>query len=169
MQVGAWVSLLDDDRSGKVLDLKAEQALVLWDDSGFEEWVNLDSLVERTWLATTPPPPVKDTTPVKKSGIPRTTLKVVDLHAQSLEAEGLNLRSQPALKVQLQHAMQAVSQAKAAGFLHIDLIHGVGEGILKQKLHQWLRKNQYSFFDAPFKLYGEGATRVELKRKGKLL
>jgi DNA-nicking Smr family endonuclease len=45
----------------------------------------------------------------------------------------------------------------------------VGEGILKQKLHQWLRKNQYSFFDAPFKLYGEGATRVELKRKGKLL
>ena len=45
----------------------------------------------------------------------------------------------------------------------MDFIHGVGEGTLNRELHKWLSGKGLKFYDAPWKSYGEGATRVKLK------
>jgi hypothetical protein len=171
MQVGAWVSLLDEPHSGKVLAIQGAKALVQWDDSGFEEWVNMALLVERNmdWNPNSPIVP-KDKSPIMIPSTPAVpSLQVIDLHAKALREEGILFSKESALETQLQVARDALSKAQQAGLNQVDLIHGVGEGILKSKLHQWLKHMGYTYYDAPWKLYGEGATRVELRRKGKLL
>jgi dsDNA-specific endonuclease/ATPase MutS2 len=44
------------------------------------------------------------------------------------------------------------------------LIHGVGEGILKEEVRTFLSKQEgVEYFDADFREYGKGATTAEIR------
>jgi dsDNA-specific endonuclease/ATPase MutS2 len=47
------------------------------------------------------------------------------------------------------------------------VIHGVGEGVLKQEIRKELKEfyPHFDFYDASYQEYGYGATEIELKYK----
>jgi dsDNA-specific endonuclease/ATPase MutS2 len=69
----------------------------------------------------------------------------------------------------LQHQMQAcrsfVREAIEKRYKKIVLIHGVGEGVLKQEIHRFLDQlSHIEYHDAPYRTYGYGATEVLIHR-----
>lgn len=85
-----------------------------------------------------------------------------DLHLEKLEWKMTGLH---AMEKQLFEAEQFLINAKAHGAKTVYLIHGLGEGKLKNSLHQKLKKlAMVQSFDAGHHpKYGFGATKVVLK------
>ncbi|MCS6904073.1 MAG: Smr/MutS family protein [Bacteroidia bacterium] len=89
--------------------------------------------------------------------------KVVDLHIEKLvpSTEGLS----NILDIQIKAFENALEKAYMHRLQEIVFIHGIGNGVLKQKIHEILRKTEFVkefFIDASGK-YGPGTTVVILK------
>jgi len=54
--------------------------------------------------------------------------------------------------------------AKSKNIRKLIIIHGVGEGVLKEEVRSFLSKLEgVEYFDASYADYGKGATQIELK------
>lgn len=86
--------------------------------------------------------------------------KDVDLHFSP--AKIIELNTKHVLSAQLDLLSKALNQAIADGTKEFIIIHGVGEGVLKKAVHDFLKTHRLvkSFSAADFSKYGDGATKV---------
>ncbi len=86
----------------------------------------------------------------------------IDLHIQNLINGYARLDKGEILRIQLQHSQRFVEKAARLGAPRVFLIHGVGEGKLKDAIAEQLRNNPYvvKFKNEYHHKYGFGATEV---------
>ena len=98
-----------------------------------------------------------------KSNIPQPR-SVVDLHIDKLVDFWEQMSSAEIIELQMSAFEKHLDLAKLHQMQSIIFIHGIGEGILKNELHERLRHKKYvkSFVNQYHHLYGYGATEVYL-------
>jgi len=91
--------------------------------------------------------------------------EVVDLHIETLINDFEALSKEEILKIQMDHFVKKLDDALIRNLRSITFIHGIGSGILRNKIHKFLGQYphiQY-FEDARKDKFGYGATKVFLK------
>jgi len=90
--------------------------------------------------------------------------KEVDLHIEKLSSQHSNMSREDILNLQLSVFEKNLDQAIAAGYNSITFIHGVGNGVLRDKIHKYCSKldNIRFFKDARKEKFGYGATEVRI-------
>lgn len=89
----------------------------------------------------------------------------IDLHLAALKEEAAGLSNAAILELQLTAFKNYLEQAIAGGLAEITIIHGVGQGTLRQEIHRLLSKhpNVANYKDAQKEKFGYGATIARLK------
>lgn len=87
----------------------------------------------------------------------------VDLHIEELVEKPRNLRDGQKLHYQLEHARHCLDAAVDMKIRRVVFIHGVGAGVLRHELRQWLKSLGYvEIINANYQRYGMGATEVRI-------
>ena len=87
----------------------------------------------------------------------------IDLHIEELVASYSELSNADIMVTQLRALREHVAKARSKSIPKIIVIHGVGEGILRYEVRRYLEKiGGMRYYDADFKVYGKGATAVEI-------
>ncbi len=165
-KVGDTVSLLSGTETGTILKIEGDQAEVML-EHGFEEWIPIKELVPRKAL---------NIGEVQSKDRPASRLErgkarahapeqlEVDLHFEVLVDFPKNFSAHEKLQIQLKEARKALDRARRGGIKKVVLIHGVGQGRLREEIYSLLeRMDRISFYDAAYARYGKGATEVELR------
>jgi hypothetical protein len=88
----------------------------------------------------------------------------IDLHIESLRDSHWGMGNAEILKIQLTELRNFYSKARDKHIRKLIIIHGVGEGVLKDEVRLFLSKKEgIEYFDADYREYGKGATAVELR------
>lgn len=92
---------------------------------------------------------------------------IVDLHIEELTRDFQRLTPNEMLRIQVQHMEKSLSDALTQGHDSMIFIHGVGLGVLKQKLLEYTRRLDSVAKTEPGDplRFGQGATRVVFKAK----
>lgn len=89
----------------------------------------------------------------------------VDLHLHELVEDETRLSQGEKLKYQLAYFERALEAAIRDGKRKLIVIHGVGEGVLREEVRRMLQYyDGVRFHDANMSRYGSGATEVEILR-----
>lgn len=88
----------------------------------------------------------------------------IDLHAEKLGIKEAGKSNGQIVQLQISAAKDFIDQSIIKGKKEITIVHGVGNGVLKQEVHKLL-KSYYGirFEQADARKFGEGATLVHLK------
>ncbi len=88
-----------------------------------------------------------------------------DLHIESLVSDASKLKENEILNVQLKALDEYLNKAIQLGVQKVFIIHGIGKGILKNKVAQQLTNNPFvkSFKNEHHPKYGGGATEIIFK------
>jgi hypothetical protein len=88
----------------------------------------------------------------------------VDLHIHELLDRHESMSNSEIIAVQLEHFERMLRSAELKKVSRVVFIHGVGQGVLRGEIRKML--NQYyphcEFLDAPYHVYGYGATEVRI-------
>ncbi|MEO6884115.1 MAG: Smr/MutS family protein [Bacteroidia bacterium] len=85
----------------------------------------------------------------------------IDLHIEELVDSSKGMTNAQIIVIQLSHVQKKLNEAMCSNIRKIIFIHGVGTGRLKQEILQILSAyDGITFYDAPYKHYGYGATEV---------
>ncbi|MBR9997705.1 MAG: Smr/MutS family protein [Cyclobacteriaceae bacterium] len=105
--------------------------------------------------------PAKD----RKDSSPAGREIMVDLHIESLDMDFSGLGSEEILKIQVDHFEKELEKALVNNLSAVTFIHGIGNGILRNKIHKFLSQYPHIkyFEDARKEKFGFGATKVILK------
>ena len=88
----------------------------------------------------------------------------IDLHLEELVEFPMKLDDWQRLHTQMQHAKKCLNAAINQRIRKLVFIHGVGQGVLKTELCNYLSTHeQLSFKDANYREYGSVATEVFIK------
>lgn len=91
----------------------------------------------------------------------------IDLHIESITDSHSNLSNGEIVQKQLRELRTFFQRAKSKRIRKLVIIHGVGQGVLKEEVRSYLDKqDSISYFDADFREYGKGATAVEIFYSG---
>ncbi|MEY4602873.1 MAG: hypothetical protein RIT43_165 [Bacteroidota bacterium] len=105
--------------------------------------------------------PKSNVTPAKNGQ--QSSVPEKDLHIEVLLDSHCGMTNSEILEVQLKHLRQFFNEMRSQRKVKFVLIHGVGEGVLKGAVHQFLSNQKgVTFFAANFRKYGQGATEVRL-------
>lgn len=166
-EAGQKVRFLEQQGRGSVTRVEGN---IIWveDEDGFEQSFQAYELVPDRDI------PVKEVR-LKDLAAPRSpTSKAyeqaqspgeleVDLHFDKLVDFPKNYDSHRRLQLQLHTARKTLDKARRGRIKKVIIIHGVGQGLLKEEVHKLLERMEHlSFYDANYARYGRGATEVEL-------
>ncbi len=88
----------------------------------------------------------------------------VDIHIERLLKKHQHLGNSQIVRIQMEHTELAIKRAFALGMHRLIIIHGVGNGTLKEEVRKLLKRySNIRYADASFQKYGNGATVVYLK------
>lgn len=169
MKPGDKVTFLNDTGTGTIVKISGKIATILRED-GFEVPMPVELLIvvkNSHWLDDDATLPVKDgNLPARhsksKSHLRKKELEV-DLHFENLTPGNDRMSAHEKLTLQLDSAKNALQKARNGNYTHLVLVHGVGQGRLKEELHKWLQGQQrLEFYDASLQKYGFGATEVRI-------
>ena len=170
IEVGSTVSFLNEIGKGKVVKiLNNHQALILRED-GFEDVYSIVELIVVSKETHTEaafkyiPENHKEETSIKKTskrhkknnGI----VWEVDLHIERLVENHRNLSNYEIVQIQIRHCEFTIKKAIKNNVSRLVVIHGKGEGVLKEEVRQLLKKYQVEAKDADYRIYGLGGTEV---------
>lgn len=172
-KIGDKVSVLDDDISGIVAEIKnnvigietadgfilefQSNELIknksftsdLFSSDGFEEVIKQKEQHSKKRSVKTKP---------KERNQPALE---VDLHIHKLTASEKRMTNYDMLTLQLDTAKRQLEFAMRKRIQKIVFIHGVGEGVLKMELETLFRRYEnIKYYDADLQKYGQGATEV---------
>jgi dsDNA-specific endonuclease/ATPase MutS2 len=169
--IGDYVELLDDNVSGRVINIR-DQELTFETEDGFEMKVPSSSVVKidgeldvdlndnillNKMQSDLNPKPSR---PSPKPHRQQPAMEV-DLHMHNLVDKSNHLSNFDMLNIQLEHSRKKIEFAIAKRIKRIVFIHGVGQGVLKAELHTLFRRyDQIEFYDADYQKYGLGATEI---------
>lgn len=172
---GDTVRLIDEPGQGKVLSIDGNEATLSID--GMEMSYPLSSLVKVEFDDLVKPETIQSNRTVqRKLNIDaRNKLKKIrpviqatyelDLHMHELLDRFDHMSKAQMLEYQMQRCRAFIHEARQKQYKKVVLIHGVGEGVLRAEIHNWLDSlDKVSYHDAPYRTYGYGATEVILWR-----
>lgn len=177
-RVGERVAFVDDEIKGRVKSVGDGKVVVVSDD-GFEYRCAPGEIVSQEQAREGLSEYIRDKdwdylthdkyaerrrpTPPTNKNLREAPVRVLDLHIEKLVKSPRGISSGEMLDYQLHYARTAVEAARREGIIHrMVFIHGVGDGVLKEELRRLISGYaRVRFYDAPFHLYGEGATEVE--------
>jgi dsDNA-specific endonuclease/ATPase MutS2 len=88
----------------------------------------------------------------------------VDIHIERLLSKHTHLGNAQIVRIQMDQTELAIKRAFALGMHRLIIIHGVGNGTLKEEVRKLLKRySNIRYADASFQKYGNGATVVYLK------
>ena len=88
----------------------------------------------------------------------------IDLHIDAILDSHFGMSNSEILAIQLKELRSFYKRATDKHIRKIILIHGVGEGVLKEEVRLFLSKKEgVNYYDADFREYGKGATAAELR------
>lgn len=175
-QPGDRVRLIDEPGEGVVRSVGADGVLVDIDglemryDSGELVKVEHDELIKQA--SDSPTLTAKDKVrrregKQKLSHLDDVTQAVyeLDLHIHELLDRFEHMSNGEILQYQMRACRSFVREAIEKRYPKIVLIHGVGEGVLRQEIHRFLdQQHHVEYHDAPHRMYGFGATEVIIRR-----
>ncbi|MEQ9187853.1 MAG: Smr/MutS family protein [Cryomorphaceae bacterium] len=176
IKVGDTVRLIDDPEQGIVTALTGKDAMVEID--GMDLPFTTDQLVkvEHDGLITNiedhPELSAKDKLhrsqgreKLRELEPQSQAVYELDLHIHELLDHYANMSNGEILQYQMGRCRSFVREAMDKRFGKIVLIHGVGEGVLKNEIHKYLdQQSHLEYHDAPYRTYGYGATEVIIHR-----
>ena len=157
--------LLIDATDGFEHKVKPNQVLVINDDNSVIYNINKEDIREKV----TRPASKKYTSDILSRYTTNTKFQYekvieIDLHLEELVEYPMKLDDRLRLYTQLQHAKKCLEAAVNQRYRKIIFIHGVGEGILKSELRNYLAQFENIIVkDADYREYGSGATEVIIK------
>ncbi len=169
-KIGNHIAVIDEDLKGKVVSIEKNQ-VTFENEYGFLETYPASKLVKITSiLENIEPFKLKEEDLQKRKTVKRTsTLKKdfleIDLHIGHLVDFPKRLSNFEMLTIQVDTARNVLENAiKEKTPKRIVFIHGHGQGVLKNELHQLLGHyaKHCHYFDASFQRYKQGATEVEI-------
>jgi hypothetical protein len=87
----------------------------------------------------------------------------IDLHIEELLESHVGLSNTEILLKQMTEFRSFFKRAQQKSISKLIVIHGVGEGVLKNEIRTFLsKKDNVEFFDASYMEYGKGATEIRL-------
>lgn len=91
----------------------------------------------------------------------------VDLHIHELVDSETGMDATAKLELQIEHFERMLKNAERDRIRRIVFIHGVGEGVLRQKIRELLRMYypNMTFHDADYRRYGYGATEIRIEKR----
>lgn len=178
-KIGERVAFIDDDIKGRIKNILPDGRIVVVSDDGFDyrcaageivsqeqareglsefirdadwDYVSHDKYAER-----------RRPTPPSNKNLREAPVRVLDLHIEKLVKSPREMSCGEILDYQLHYARTALETARREGVIRrMVFIHGVGDGVLKAELLRMLQRYaRVRYYDAPFHLYGEGATEIE--------
>lgn len=174
------VSVLDDDFEGQIVAIEESDILVESDD-GFvlrfreSELVLTVSHPVAQQMKRVSQDVINAKEASKKQTAPKSKSKKsryippmeVDLHIEKLVSSKRGMSNYEILNLQLATAQRQLDFARSKKIQRIVFIHGVGEGVLKEELRYFLRRQEnLEFSDGDYQKYGLGATEVYILQKG---
>lgn len=172
LRIGKTVGFLHEQGTALVLELRGKRALIL-DSDGFEREVFASELIElhgTSYDKHTPENPEhakgmllsrKEQKQKVSKQHQGTVLWEVDLHIEELTASISGWNSTDMLIRQMAVFKNKFRAAKEQRVNKLVVIHGVGEGVLKNEIRSFLMKQeQVEFHDADYSKYGKGATEI---------
>jgi hypothetical protein len=169
---GQRVAYLYEKGYGVIRSISGEQAMVE-DEDGFERRHPLSELVvihsesygEKTFAIEKDDAEPEITFRIlqERTGQRRPlTVWEMDLHIEELLESHHGMNNTDILMKQMSEFRSMFKKAKREGIHKLIVIHGVGEGVLKNEIRTWLmNQEQIEVYDADFSEYGKGATAIE--------
>ena len=170
IEIGNTVSFLNEVGKGKVVKiLNNHQALILRED-GFEDVYSITELIVVSAETHTEaafkhiPQYHKEESLIKKTSKRHKKNNgiawEVDLHIEHLVDNHRNLSNYEIVQIQIRHCEFTIKKAIKNNVSRLVVIHGKGEGVLKEEVRRLLKKYAVEATDAEYRIYGLGATEV---------
>ncbi|WP_456440596.1 Smr/MutS family protein [Psychroserpens sp.] len=172
-QIGDEVSVLDDDISGVIVEIKNESLGVKTADGFVLEFKSNELIKSKSFssdifsndgydeVIKQKEQPSKKQSIKKKPKERNLPAMEVDLHIHKLTDSNRRMTNYDILTLQLDTAKRQLEFAMRKRIQKIVFIHGVGEGVLKMELETLFRRYEnIKYYDADLQKYGNGATEV---------
>ncbi|MBI2257759.1 MAG: Smr/MutS family protein [Flavobacteriia bacterium] len=172
--VGEKVSFLNQKGNAVILNILSSKEVWIRDEDGFEmkypvnELVKIHSEIVLNEIITYSKDNINQkntpTYSIIHSKNKQKDYWELDLHIEQIMKDYKSLTAHEILLVQIKKMKDFLRLAKMKGIKKVIIIHGVGEGVLKNEIRIYLHKNndKYQYFDASYLDYGKGATEVLL-------
>jgi len=169
---GQRVGFLYEKGYGTVRKIKGTQATVE-DEDGFDRLMPVNELVvihsekygteEITYSKSENDPELTYRILQERTGQKKPlTVWEVDLHIEEILESHVGLSNTEILLKQMSEFKNMFKKGKKEGIHKLIVIHGVGEGVLKSEIRDYLsQQEQVEVYDADFSEYGKGATAIE--------
>lgn len=168
--VGTKIVFKDEIGGGKITSVINHSKVLILRDDGFEEVYSIDSifvLSDETYSETAFKfiPDLSKEEKVKKKISKKHKKKnklvwEVDLHIEELVERHNLLSNYEIVQIQLRHCENMIRKAIQHKVHTLVIIHGKGEGVLKEEVRILLRKYNVEVNDGNYSKYGLGATEV---------
>ena len=86
----------------------------------------------------------------------------LDLHIEKLIENFSCLNAQEILQFQMNAFFKGIFKAKRLGINYLIVIHGIGKGVLRGKIIDFLKKNEAIYSPANYALYKGGAIEIKI-------
>lgn len=178
-KIGEQVSFLQEEGSGTVVEVLGQDMYLIKDDTGFNRPFPSSQLVKIygdqsnqmdkgafEFLSDEELNATRKTSSDKKV-TRKADFWEIDLHTHELLESEAGMSSAELLRYQLSCLRSFFRDARAKRMKKLVIIHGVGQGVLKHEVRDFLSKQEgVEFYDADFREYGKGATEVKLYING---
>ena len=172
-QIGDKVSVLDDDISGIVVEIKSDMIGVETSDGFVLEFKSNELIKSKSFSKDIfSNDGLADVLREKEQASKKQSFKKkpkernqpameVDLHIHKLTDSNRRMTNYDMLTLQLDTAKRQLEFAISKRIQKIVFIHGVGEGVLKMELETLFRRYEnIKYYNADLQKYGHGATEV---------
>ena len=180
--IGHKVKFINEDLTGEIISIVSDQKVKVSCSDGFDHTVDISEIivvgednqlnysVNETKLSAKISSNLNDVGSAKFLNRYTNTNKYqtgriieVDLHLEQLVEFPGKLDDWQKLQTQIQHVKNCLGAATAKRIKRLVFIHGVGTGVLKTELHNYLaRFENLDFKEGDFMEYGTGATEVTI-------
>jgi hypothetical protein len=169
---GDKVVFLHESGGGKVIRVLSKTHVRIEDDFGFERdypILALAPVLSEKYSVSDQAVQSKMEKPKPKPSVKAEVQQeiTVDLHIENLVPRHGHMSNGEILQLQMEHFRKTFRYAIDKRIKRIKVVHGVGEGVLRGEIHQYLRGfDSVEFHDMTYTRNGFGGTEVILYFKG---
>jgi len=172
-KVGQQIIFIDEPGSGKVLEIRAGNNVLIEDEHGFSRVFPMNKIAAirvplEKMASIKHVPKEKATEKPKKIAEKHNSLpELIDLHIHELVDRHEHWSNAEIVNYQMEHLKRKLEQLMTRRVKCVHIVHGVGEGKLRTEVRHYLRKfANCEINDMSYTRNGFGATEFVIRYKG---